>query len=98
MINTIGHEPQYLHTYEDQSLYWSTFDLGLASAILSVSSSELIDLDRTNVHKVRFIFLKKGDGEIEKIAKDYWNNNLQVDGLTFFNNTKKIKNRLYSSI
>ena len=98
MINRINRdESEYIHTFDDQSLYWATFDLGLAAGLLS-KGFKLVDLDRANPHKVQLIFLRKGEGEIEKLAQDYWNNNFQVDALSYFNNVKKIKNQLYSSV
>ena len=96
MNNRIHSESEYIHTFEDQTLYWGTYDLGLASGLLC-KGFQLVQLDRENIHKVQFIFLRKGEGELEKLAQDYWNNNLQTDALSYFNNTKKIKNMLYSS-
>ncbi|MSU44949.1 hypothetical protein EXS45_02105 [Candidatus Nomurabacteria bacterium] len=86
-------ELQYIPTYDDPDVYWATFDLGCSSALIS-AGFELVSLEKSNPSKVQFIFLKNNN--IEKVVADYWANRLEVKARTFFDNTKMIKNRLYS--
>lgn len=72
---------------------FSTFDLGLASALVS-KGFPLKSLENTKGGKTRFIFL--GTPDIENAAGEYWNNNLKVCARTFFENQKMLKNRIYS--
>ena len=74
-------------------LTFSTFDLGLANTLTTLKY-ELIKLDKTDPKKVRFIFKETKD--IEQTMLKYWNNEITVPALTFFNNLKTLKNRIYS--
>lgn len=73
---------------------FSTFDLGLAAA-LTTCEYNLIKLDKANPKKIRFVF--EGDKDIEQVMLKYWNGKLKVSALSFFNNLKTLKNRLYSN-
>ena len=73
---------------------FSTFDLGLATTLLTLKY-ELIKLDKTNPKKVRFVFKETKD--IEQTMLNYWNDEITVPALTFFNNQKNLKNRIYSN-
>lgn len=73
---------------------FSTYDLGLATALITLKY-ELINLDKSNPKKVRFVF--KEEKGIEQAMLKYWNNDTKVPALTFFNNLKTLKNRLYSN-
>ena len=75
-------------------LTFSTFDLGLATTLV-VLKYELILLDKTDPKKVRFVFKETKD--IEQTMLKYWNNEITVPALTFFNTLKNLKNRIYSS-
>lgn len=78
----------------EQVNYFSTFDLGCSTALISVGF-ELIRLDKTNPRKVQFIF--RGVAGIEKVVDDYWADRLEVKARAFFDNVKMLKNRIYSA-
>ena len=86
-------ESQSIPNYNDPNIYWATFDLGCSSAIIS-AGGKLVSLEKSNPHKIQFIFLK--DKNIEKVVNDYWADKLEVKARTFFDNTKMLKNRIYS--
>lgn len=76
---------------------FSTFDLGLATT-LNVLGFELVETDKSNIKKVNFIFKVDGRrGDIEKVSADYFNNKIQVSALSFHNEQKALKNRIYSN-
>ena len=75
-------------------LTFSSFDLGLTTTLVTLKY-ELLKLDKTNPKKVRFVFKETKD--IEQTMLAYWNNEITVPALAFFNNLKNIKNRIYSS-
>jgi len=72
---------------------FSTFDLGLA-AVLVTMNYELLELDRSNPKKVRFIF--KREKNIEGVMTDYFNDKIKLPAQTLFNNQKNLKNRIYT--
>jgi hypothetical protein len=73
--------------------YYSTQDLGLATAISLFYPLELIE--RTpNSNKAKFVF-KRTDEEFDKAIEAYWRGELQWSLLAFFNQLKIIKSRLY---
>lgn len=73
--------------------FLTTYDLGCSAALVS-SGFELVSLDKSNPRKVQFIFKRKFG--IEKVVDEYWADRLEVKARTFFDNTKMIKNRIYS--
>ena len=73
--------------------YYSTFDLGVAAALVSNNFS-LFSLEKSNPKKVQFIFIREAD--IEKIVHDYFSDQLKINARTLFDNTKMLKNRIYS--
>jgi len=73
---------------------FSTYDLGLATALISVGF-ELWGLDKNNAKKVLFIF--KQSPEIIKVGNDYWADKLEINARTLFDNQKMLKNRIYSA-
>ena len=70
----------------------STFDLNLCSALVALGY-ELVELDRSNPRKVRFIL--HGDG-IEKAERDYWRNKIILPAQEVLNAQKNVKSRIYS--
>ena len=72
---------------------YNTFDLGCCSALVS-KNFNLISLNKENPKKVQFIFQREKG--IEKVVDEYWSNQLEVKARTFFDNTKMLKNRIYS--
>ncbi|KKU19345.1 MAG: hypothetical protein UX30_C0014G0005 [Candidatus Saccharibacteria bacterium GW2011_GWA2_46_10] len=79
---------------DNQTDNFSTFDLGCSAALISVGF-ELLSLDKQNPRKVLFIFTRKVG--IEEVANDYFLGKLKVSARTLFDNTKMLKNRIYSS-
>jgi len=86
---TIKNDLRYLKADEQ----FSTFDLGLASALLSLGY-ELETMDKTNPRKIKFIF--KYRTGLGKTISNYWNDCLKVNARTLFNDQKMLKNRIYS--
>lgn len=72
---------------------YATYDLGCAAALVT-ANFDLLILDRTNTHKVRFIFRRETG--IEKVADDFWSDRLEQKSRSFWDNIKNLKNRLYS--
>ncbi len=72
---------------------FATYDLGCSSALIS-AGFELVSLDKTNPRKVQYIF--RQEVGIEKVVDEYWADRLEVKARTFFDNTKMLKNRIYS--
>ena len=72
---------------------FSTFDLGLATVLVTMGY-ELLELDRSNPKKVRFIF--KREKNMEGVMSDYFNDKIKLSAQTLFNNQKNLKNRIYS--
>jgi hypothetical protein len=72
---------------------FSTFDLGLATTLTTLGY-KLLELDKTNPKKVRFVF--KEEKNIEQTMLKYWNDEITLPALSLFNNLKTLKNRLYS--
>ena len=73
---------------------FSTYDLGLATVLITLGY-KLLELDRTNLKKVRFIF--REEKNIERVMIDYFNDEIKLPALTLFNNQKNLKNRIYSN-
>ena len=77
-----------------QEQNYNTTDLGLAAALVS-QGFNVIELDRSHPHKVRFLFTD--DGSIEQIASQYWSDKLKVPAMAYFNAIKLLKHRIYSN-
>ena len=75
----------------EKNNYFKTSDLALAAAINL--SQPLESLDRSNPHKVLFIF--PNNKQTEDIVDSYWKRQLQVEPLSFFNSLRTLKARLY---
>ncbi|MEK9170775.1 MAG: DUF5659 domain-containing protein [Patescibacteria group bacterium] len=73
---------------------FSTFDLGLASVLLTLKY-ELLELDRSYPKKIRFIF--KRERNIEQVINDYFEDKIEVPAQSLLQNQKILKNRIYSS-
>jgi len=72
---------------------FSSFDLGLATVLITLGY-ELLELDRSNLKKVRFVF--KREKNIEQVMSDYFDDEIKLSAQTLFNNQKNLKNRIYS--
>jgi hypothetical protein len=81
-----------LYNYETSEIY-STYDLGVSSALLCVGY-ELLSVERDNPKKSLFIF-RKSTG-IEGIANNYFADKLELRARSFFDAIKALKNKLYS--
>ncbi len=72
---------------------FSTFDLGLAAVLITLKY-ELLELDKSNPKKIRFLF-KRVMG-IEQVISDYWDDKIHLPAQSLLNNQKMLKNRIYS--
>ena len=71
--------------------YYKTSDLALAAAISLWYPVEVID--RENPQKAEFLF--KREVWLDEVVEFFWNKELQVDALGYFNQLKVLKARLY---
>jgi hypothetical protein len=71
--------------------YYSTSDLALATAISLCYPLEVVD--RSNPYKAQFLF--KRDESLDRYIDAYWRGELQVSPVTYFNQLKILKARLY---
>ena len=78
---------------ENYHEFLTTYDLGCSSALVS-SGFELVSLDKSNPKKVQFIFRREAG--IEKVVDEYWADRVEIKARSFFDNTKMLKNRIYS--
>jgi hypothetical protein len=84
-------EPEYL----SQEDFFSTFDLGLTSALFCLEH-ELHAVDKNNTpNKAQFIFRR--DRTLERDIEAYWNGQLNLNARSYFDAIRCVKNRLYSS-
>ncbi len=72
---------------------FSTFDLNLSSVLVTLGY-ELLELDKSNPKKVRFIFRREKN--IEQVMTNYFDDKIKLPAQTLFNNQKNLKNRIYS--
>lgn len=78
----------------DSNDVFSTYDLGVSTALLCAGFELLAVNKRDNPRKALFIF-KKGGG-IEDVANRYFSDKLEVKARSFFDHLKALKNKLYS--
>jgi len=78
----------------DQNQYWATYDLGCSAALVT-EGFELVSLVRDNPKKIKFVFLQSKN--LEKCVDDYFAGRLLVSARSLFDNTKMLKNRIYST-
>lgn len=78
---------------DDHAHFLYTFDLGLATALISVGFS-LVSLEKRNLQKSQFVF-RRADG-IDEVVDNYWADRLEVKARKYFDTLKMLKNRLYS--
>ena len=82
-----------LTSLNDSSLVWSTYDLGVSTALLC-AGFELLAVQKGDPRKALFVF-KKESG-IEETANKYFSDRLNVKARSFFDHLKALKNKLYS--
>jgi hypothetical protein len=85
-------EHQVNRTRDDNPLFY-TFDLGLATALISVGF-ELVSLNKENPRKAQFII--RQEQNLDSAISNYWSGELVVKARTFFETQKMLKNRIYS--
>lgn len=86
-------EWQYI-PLDDPSVVFTTYDLGVSTALLC-AGFELLSVDKNdNPRKALFIFQKEAG--IEDIADQYFSDRLEVKARSFFDHLKALKNKLYS--
>lgn len=79
---------------DDPSVVFTTYDLGVSTALLC-AGFQLLSVDKNdNPRKALFIF-QKVDG-IEDVADRYFSDRLEVKARSFFDHLKALKNKLYS--
>lgn len=79
---------------DENTNVYLTSDLALASAINMHIPMESID--RTNPRKAIFVFKRSVD--LEKIVDLFFRNEMRVTPLSYFNQLREIKARLYSEV
>ncbi len=76
---------------------YKTQSLALASAIFTTSVAFLDSIEKDySTNRATFCFTFTNKSNLDKIIKSFWNKDLNVDCLTYFENIKQIKNRLYA--
>ncbi len=88
-----NYQPENSSSFSEKSLF--THDLGLSAALVT-EGFELVSLVRDNPKKVKFVFLRSKN--LEKCVNDYFAGRLLVSARSLFDNTKMLKNRIYSSV
>lgn len=79
---------------DDSSVVFTTYDLGVSTALLC-AGFELLSIDRkNNPRKALFIFKRASD--IEDTANQYFSDKLKVKARSYFDHLKALKNKLYS--
>lgn len=87
-------EPVYIPFYEDDTKIFSSYDLGASSALVSLGY-KLIKIDKGQGAKALFLF--EWSEDLVESAQQYWNDELQMSALSYFNALKTVKTRLYSA-
>lgn len=72
---------------------YSSYDLNLSTTLLTLGY-KLVELDKANIKKVKFIF--KHQKGIEQSANDFWDDKITLPAKTLFTNQKTLKNRIYT--
>jgi hypothetical protein len=80
-------------TKPDTESRFSTFDLGLAAALVTLGH-DLAEIDKTNRAKARFVFVRQTT--ISADVESYWRGDLVMSARYLLEAQKMIKNRLYS--
>lgn len=79
---------------DDSSVVFTTYDLGVSTALLC-AGFELLSIDKnSNARKSLFIFKRADD--IEDVANQYFSDKLKVKARSYFDHLKALKNKLYS--
>ena len=73
--------------------HFETSDLGLATALVTFGHP-LEALNRNDPHRVVFSFTRTAG--LDEVVQEFWQRNLKIEPLAYFNNIKLMKNRIYS--
>ncbi len=80
---------------EDRENYFSTYDLGCVSSLVSVGHRIFHTEKVGGTSRVLFVF--EMTDEILMDSQKYWSGELEVDAQTYFNTLKNLKSRIYST-
>ena len=75
----------------DYKNYYATSNLDLATVISL--SYPLESIDKTNPYKAIFLFAR--DENLDQLIETYWRGELRINPITYFNQLKILKARLY---
>lgn len=76
---------------------YSTYDMGLAAGLITVGF-KLLGTDKRDPKRVEFILkVDQDDAELQTAIKQYWNRELVVSAMDYFNTTKMLKSCIYGS-
>lgn len=79
--------------FNDDDDYFKSADLALVATLVEHDYSP-IKLDRSNSHRVAFVF---ADSEkLQSVIDDYWADGLTVNPRTYFDTLKHLKTRIYA--
>lgn len=73
--------------------HFKTADLALIAVILLLMPESLEVVDRTNPHRVFFVF--NSSKKLETLLDTFWKQELKVEPQAFFNQIKIAKTRIY---
>ena len=76
------------------SMEFASQDLALSTALLSLGY-ELIELDKSEARRVKFVFAK--NPQLDQAVQDYFNRALLIEPQSYFDCMKRLKNRLYGA-
>jgi len=74
------------------NIYFKTSDIGLCAALIS-SGYQVEGLEKIKDNRTTFSI--KRDSYLDSNISKYFNHQLEVDALTFFNSMKELKSRIY---
>lgn len=74
------------------SNFYETSDLGLAAALLTYGAV-LFSVNKENPRRAVFAFVVSV--ELPNLVEQFWTGELAVGALSYFENTKRLKNRIY---
>lgn len=72
--------------------YFTSSEFALCAALLTLGFS-LDSLDKTNPQKALFVFKRSSD--LDKTIQVFWNKQLKVEPISFFEAQRFLKSRIY---
>jgi len=79
---------------DDASVVWTTYDLGVSTALLC-AGYQILSIDKNDNPRKKLFIFKKESG-IEGVADRYFSDKLEVRARSYFDHLKALKNKLYS--